>query len=123
MVVDVVVVVVDFMEAVFPPAAAVTPVTVAVVVLTSAAVAVAVVAEATSPVAGDSAVVEQDFILLDHDSAVALTPIIMEGGVSLSRATAISVLGFVNRGRLQDRIAPLTIRRLERLDTPGSIDG
>jgi hypothetical protein len=109
-------VVVDFMEA-----AAVTSVVVAVVVLTS--VAVAVVAEATSPVAGDFAVVARDFILLDHDSAVALTPIIMEGGVSLSRATAISVLRFVNRGRLQDRIAPLTIRRLERLDTPGSIDG
>ena len=38
----------------------------------TSAAAVVAVAEVTSPVDGDSAVVEQDFTLLDHDSAVAL---------------------------------------------------
>jgi hypothetical protein len=43
----------------------------AVAELTSPVVAVAV-AEVTSPVAVDSAVVEQDFVLLDHDLPVAV---------------------------------------------------
>ena len=47
-------------------------VTSAVVVEVTLAVVAVAVAEGTSAVAGDSAVVEQDFILLDHDSAVAV---------------------------------------------------